>query len=220
MATYYAWYLTYQRMNNLFLLIENNILNDNRATALLRGATSNLKKTPNEKDVYLALWKNYLMCVCKIAPSSSLLMQLHRTFPHELSSSPDSISSSERSLENKSPLSRGVNSSQLFKTVLPLIRSEQNYMRLATVLGLSYVNSNAIKELMEELVPFLKEAIDRKQENMRRRKRRDMLRLQLGKLIYMIAERSTFSKSKMILDCETGFLNTIFVDYIEGKRLN
>lgn len=217
MATYYAWFLTYQRMNSLFLLIETNLLNDNRASALLRGATSNLsKKAPNEKDTYLALWKNYLMLVCKIAPSSSSLIQLHRTFPHELSSSPDSISS-ERSLENKSPLNRGVNASQLFKTVLPLIRSEQNYLRMATVLGLSYVNSNAIKELIEELLPFFKEAVDRKAENMRRRKRRDMLRLQLGKLIYMIADRGTFGNSKMILDCETGFLSSIFVEYIEGK---
>ena len=216
-TTYYAWYYTYQRMNSLFLLIENNVLNDNRASVLLRGATSNhLKKTPSEKDVYLTLWKNYLMLVCRVAPSSSSLIQLHRTFPHELSSSPDSISSSERSLENKSPLNRGVNASQLFKTVLPLIRSEQSYLRLATVLGLSYVNSHAIKELMEELVPFLREAVERKQENMRRRKRRDILRLQLGKLLYTIAEKDTFGNSKMILDCETGFLSSIFVEYIDG----
>jgi len=218
MTTYYAWYYAYQRMNSLFLLIENNVLSDNRASVLLRGASSTLlKKTPCEKDVYLALWKNFLMLVCRIAPSSSSLNHLHRTLPHELSSSPDSISSIERSLEIKSPLNRGVNVSQLFKTVLPLIRSEQNsYLRMATVLGLSYVNPNAIKELMEEMVPFLREAVDRKQENMRRRKRRDMLRLQLGKLLYNIAEKDTFGHSKMILDSETGFLSSIFVEYIEG----
>lgn len=217
MTTYYAWYFTYQRMNSLFLLIENNVLNDNRASVLLRNAAPNLKKpVSNEKDVYLSLWKNYLMLVCRIAPSSSSLMQLHRSFPNELSSSPDSLSS-ERSLENKSPLNRGVNASQLFKTVLPLIRSEQNYLRLATLLGLSYTNSSAVKELIEELAPFLREATDRKQENMRRRKRRDMLRLQLGKLIFMIAEKNTFGNSKAVIDSETGFLNSIFVEYIEGN---
>lgn len=52
------------------------------------------------------------MLVCRIAPSSNSLIHLNRTkFPNELSSSPDSLSS-ERSLENKSPLNalnRGVN---------------------------------------------------------------------------------------------------------------
>lgn len=45
---------------------------------------------------------------------------------------------------------------------------------------------------MEELVPYIREAIDRKQENMRRRRRRDALRLQLVRVLELIAEYGTF----------------------------
>jgi len=45
---------------------------------------------------------------------------------------------------------------------------------------------------MEELIAYIKEAIDRKQENMRRRRRRDALRLQLVKVFELIAGYGTF----------------------------
>lgn len=45
---------------------------------------------------------------------------------------------------------------------------------------------------MDELVIYIREAVDRKQENMRRRRRRDALRLQLVKVLQNIAENGTF----------------------------
>lgn len=45
---------------------------------------------------------------------------------------------------------------------------------------------------MEELVIYIREAVDRKQENMRRRRRRDALRLQLVRVFELIAEYGTF----------------------------
>lgn len=45
---------------------------------------------------------------------------------------------------------------------------------------------------MEELVPYIREAVDRKQENMRRRRRRDALRLQLVRVLELVAEYGTF----------------------------
>lgn len=48
------------------------------------------------------------------------------------------------------------------------------------------------RDLMEELIVYIKEAIDRKQENMRRRRRRDALRLQLVKVFELIAGYGTF----------------------------
>lgn len=45
---------------------------------------------------------------------------------------------------------------------------------------------------MEELVAYIREAVDRKQENMRRRRRRDALRLQLVQVFELIAEHGTF----------------------------
>lgn len=49
------------------------------------------------------------------------------------------------------------------------------------------------RDLMDELVLFIREAVDRKQENMRRRRRRDALRLQLVKVLEKIAENRTFA---------------------------
>lgn len=48
------------------------------------------------------------------------------------------------------------------------------------------------RDLMDELVVYIREAVDRKQENMRRRRRRDALRLQLVKVLQNIAENGTF----------------------------
>lgn len=45
---------------------------------------------------------------------------------------------------------------------------------------------------MDELVIYIREAVDRKQENMRRRRRRDNLRLQLVKVFSNIAANCTF----------------------------
>lgn len=49
-------------------------------------------------------------------------------------------------------------------------------------------------DLMDELVLFIREAIDRKQVNVRRQKRRDALRLQLVRIFQLISDRGTFGK--------------------------
>jgi hypothetical protein len=91
---------------------------------------------------------------------------------------------------------------------------------------------------MEELVPYIREAVDKKQENMRRRRRRDALRLQLVRVLKLIAEHGTFGESSSVLERDT--LHPTFVgefsifqiscmswhlwvnlhlDYMEGARL-
>lgn len=45
---------------------------------------------------------------------------------------------------------------------------------------------------MDELVMYIREAVDRNRENMRRRRRRDALRLQLVKVLENIAANRTF----------------------------
>lgn len=64
---------------------------------------------------------------------------------------------------------------------------------------------------MEELLPHVREAIDRKQENVRRRKRRDALRLQLVRVFELIAEN--------VLDKDTQSLHPTFIEFIDGARL-
>jgi len=50
------------------------------------------------------------------------------------------------------------------------------------------------RDLMEEIVPLMKEAIDRKAENPRRKKRRDVLRLSLLRIFLYMANNGIFAR--------------------------
>ncbi|GIX72811.1 protein furry [Caerostris extrusa] len=138
--------------------LDLNPANDNRAS-LLRPAPV-VKKALNERELHLTLWRNYLMFACRIAPPNC--NPPSRFIPTELnlSSSPDSITS-ERS-DSRSPNNSSVQVSSLFKQITPLLRSEQADLRDSIVIGLSKVNHLVVKDLMEELVIYIREAIDRK----------------------------------------------------------
>ena len=87
----------------------------------------------------------------------------------------------DRSSDSKSP-SPMVSPTVLYKLLVPLLRSEHSDMRDSVVHALGRINHTAIMDLMAELVVYIREAIDRKQENMRRRRRRDALRYEYKKL--------------------------------------
>ncbi|XP_058793249.1 protein furry isoform X2 [Phymastichus coffea] len=145
-------------------------------------------------------------------PSISGIYTRHK----RTSSSPDSLSA-ERG-DNKSP-GTNVSPSALYKLTVPLLRCETIDVRDAAVHAIGKVNADALKDLMEELVPYIREAVDRKQENMRRRRRRDALRLQLVRVLELIAEYGTFGICLAVLDRETQSLHPTFVEYIDGARL-
>lgn len=216
-ATFFSWSLVTQRLNSLYTHIDTASINDNRASVLLRGTASNIKKTTQDRDFYLALWKNYLMFACSIAPSSQT--NSNRMIPHDLSSSPDSMAS-ERSTENKSPLNKGQSASSFFAQILPHIKSEHSDLRSAAIFGLFHVNPFSVKDLMDELIPYIREAIDRNKENNRKRKIRDYLRIQLAILLELMAERKIFGLNTASLDREADGLNSTFVEYIDGMRLH
>ena len=106
----------------------------------------------------------------------------------------------------------------MYKLIVPLLRCEVSDMRDTVVYALGRINPNAIMDLMQELIPMIKEAIDKKTENVRRRRRRDALRLQLVKLLEIIAEEETFSRAAQVTDVNTGCLAQPFTDYIDGAR--
>ncbi|XP_053624606.1 protein furry isoform X2 [Plodia interpunctella] len=128
------------------------------------------------------------------------------------SSSPDSLS------ERSGGEARGAQASpgSLHKLAVPLARCEVPEVRDAAVSACGNINPDALKDLMEELVPLLREAVDRKQENMRRRRRRDALRLHLNKMLLLIAQKKTFANSQFAL--ESGSLHTTLTEYLDGVR--
>ncbi|XP_030386037.1 protein furry isoform X4 [Scaptodrosophila lebanonensis] len=129
-----------------------------------------------------------------------------------LGSSPDSLNadrSDKSAMGSASPQA-------LYKLVVPLLRCEVPDVRDAAVNALGMINHDALKDLMEELVVYIREAVDRKQENMRRRRRRDALRLQVVRVLEKIAENGTFGVSTCVLERDTMSLHPTFVEYIEG----
>lgn len=207
-----SWPIVFTRISSLFSVIDPNPISDNR-TSLLRTATT-VKKIPNERDNYLNLWKNYIMFACQVIPPNVNPVIRCASPDLSISSSPDSMAS-DRS-DSRSPSSANISPSAFYKLVVPLLRCEASDIRDAVVDGMGKINPDALRDLMEELVIYIREAIDRKQENMRRRRRRDALRVQLVKMFELISENGTFSKSPNILEGQN--LQLTFVEYIDGAR--
>jgi len=67
----------------------------------------------------------------------------------------------------------------------------------------------ADRDLMEEIVPLMKEAIDRKAENPRRKKRRDVLRLSLLRIFLYMANNGIFARWYMIIHCPHSAVDSV-----------
>ena len=52
----------------------------------------------------------------------------------------------------------------------------------------------SIRDIIEELQPLIKEAIDRRQENLRRRRKRDVCRLAIVKIFETMAQNGIFAQ--------------------------
>ncbi|XP_050540856.1 protein furry isoform X2 [Daktulosphaira vitifoliae] len=206
-----AWPLVFSRVQNLFTVIDPTPVNDNRASLLRSSAPP--RKPLTERDQYLTLWRYYVMfamCVVPLAPSPIVRCASPDL---SLSSSPDSLATGERND------SKNVTPTALYKLIAPLLRCEVADVRDAAVYALGTINPEALKDLMEELVVFIKEAVDRKQENMRRRRRRDALRLQLVRVFELIAGYGTLGCSTFVLERDSCSLHPTFEEYIDGARI-
>lgn len=216
-AVNHAWPIVYTRANSLYSIVDPTPPNDNRAS-LLRSATQ-MKKPISERDVYMNLWRNYVVLACRVVPAITKTPVIRCASPDiSLGSSPDSGAGGERGGERPYP-GYSVSPLCLYKLLVPLLRCESADMREAVTLALGKINHFALSDLMEELFPYIRESIDRKQENMRRRRRRDALRVTLVKLFEMIAEQGTFALSESVIDGDTGALRKRYLEYMDGARL-
>ncbi|XP_076468272.1 protein furry-like isoform X4 [Babylonia areolata] len=208
-AIAHAWPIVYTRLNSLFPSIDpSTMMNENRASSILRSGS---KKVTTEKDVHMQLWQNYIILACSIAQQNAVIP--HRCSSPELGSSPDTAQS------DKSESRSSITASNLFRLLVAQMKCENSDMRDTVVNGMGCCNPAVFKELAEELLPYLKEAIDRKQDNLRRRRKRDLLRVQLAHIFQLLAENKVFGQSEAgAIDMETGQLTSMFVDYIDGAR--
>ncbi|XP_054276805.1 protein furry-like [Macrosteles quadrilineatus] len=247
-AVSHSWPTVYSRLHSLFTVIDPTPVSDNRASLLRSSAPPRKPITERDMHLVVwRNYVTFAMRVVPPAPSPiircaspdlSLSLPSGRissslsddeSFSDTLSincvptpppkrhkrssSSPDSLTErTDSRAANPSP-------SGLYKLVVPLLRCEVADVRDAAVHALGKVNSDALKDLMEELVVYIREAVDRKQENMRRRRRRDALRLQLVKVFELIAGYGTFGISSCVLERDSQSLHPTIVEYVDGARL-
>ncbi|XP_068619983.1 protein furry isoform X2 [Battus philenor] len=208
-----AWPVLHARIHALYTVIEPAPINDNRASLLSRSpALPRKPEKEKERDGYMQVWKYYMTMAYLVVPAVPSPVMRCASPDLSLSSSPDSLS------ERSGGEARGAVAAptSLHKLAVPLVRCEVPEVRDAAVAACGHINSDALKDLFEELIPILREAVDRKQENMRRRRRRDALRLHLNKMLLVIAQRNTFSSSPFAL--ENGVLHSSITEYLDGVR--
>ncbi|KAB1282898.1 Protein furry homolog-like, partial [Camelus dromedarius] len=204
-AVSYAWMFAYTRLQLLSPQVDIN-------------SPINAKKvsTTTSSDSYVGLWRNYLLLCCSAATStasSTSAGSVRCSPPETLASTPDSgYSIDSKIIGIPSP-------SSLFKHIVPMMRSESMEITESLVLGLGRTNPGAFRELIEELHPIIKEALERRPENMKRRRRRDILRVQLVRIFELLADAGVISHSASGgLDSETHFLNNTLLEYVDLTR--
>ncbi|KAM4547917.1 protein furry homolog-like isoform 5-T5 [Odontesthes bonariensis] len=208
-ALNYAWMFAYTRLQLLSPQVDiNSPINTKKVNSL------------NSSDSYVGLWRNYLILCCSSASSSPSMCSSSSTSgsvrcspPETLASTPDSgYSYDSKIVGTPSP-------SSLFKHIVPMMRSESMDITESLVLGLGRTNPVAFRELIEELNPIIKEALERRPENMKRRRRRDILRVQLVRIFELLADAGVISQiASGGLDGESHSLNSTLLEYVDLTR--
>uniref|UniRef100_A0A673M1U7 Protein furry homolog-like n=1 Tax=Sinocyclocheilus rhinocerous TaxID=307959 RepID=A0A673M1U7_9TELE len=207
-ALSYAWVFASTRLQLLSPQVDiNSPINAKKVNSM-----------SSSSDSYVGLWRNYLILCCSSATSStssssSASGSVRCSPPETLASTPDSgYSYDSKIISIPSP-------SSLFKHVVPMMRSESMDITESLVLGLGRTNPIAFRELLEELNPIIKEALERRPENMKRRRRRDILRVQLVRIFELLADSGVISQiASGGLDGESHSLNSTLLEYVDLTR--
>ncbi|XP_051952378.1 protein furry homolog-like isoform X2 [Xyrauchen texanus] len=208
-ALSYAWVFASTRLQLLSPQVDiNSPINAKKVNSM-----------SSSSDSYVGLWRNYLILCCSSvtssssSTSSSAPSSVRCSPPDTLASTPDSIYSYDSKIISvPSP-------SSLFKHVVPMMRSESMDITESLVLGLGRTNPIAFRELLEELNPIIKEALERRPENMKRRRRRDVLRVQLVRIFELLADSGVISQiASGGLDGESHSLNSTLLEYVDLTR--
>lgn len=203
-ALSYAWPYAFTRLQSVMPLVDPN-------------SPVNAKKTSTASsgDNYVTLWRNYLiLCFGVAKPSIMSPGHLRASTPEIMATTPDGTVS----YDNKAIGTPSVG--VLLKQLVPLMRLESIEITESLVLGFGRTNSLVFRELVEELHPLMKEALERRPENKKRRERRDLLRLQLLRIFELLADAGVISDSTNgALERDTLALGALFLEYVDLTRM-
>ncbi|KAG5837521.1 hypothetical protein ANANG_G00240170 [Anguilla anguilla] len=166
-------------------------------------------------DGYVTLWRNYLiLCFGVARPSVMSPGHLRASTPEIAATTPDgSVAHDNKVIGTPSV-------AWLLKQLVPLMRAESIEITESLVLGFGRTNSLVFRELVEELHPLMKEALERRPENKKRRERRDLLRLQLLRIFELLADAGVISDSANgALERDSPALGALFLEYVDLTRM-
>lgn len=210
-----AWTIIYTRLQTLFPLVDPSAQTNEYRSSILRSGS---KKVTNDCDLYMHLWHNYVILACCLAQLEAVLPHRRCASP-ELGISPENFAASSSS-SDKTESKQNAQSGNLFRLLVPLIKCENSDMRDSVVNGLGYSNPAVLKDLQEELIPYLKETNDKKIDNIKQRRRRNNLRAQMTRLFKLMAENGAFGPNNVgVIDPDKNCVNSLLLDYIDGARL-
>ncbi|MCI4386103.1 hypothetical protein PGIGA_G00058350 [Pangasianodon gigas] len=203
-ALSYAWPYAFTRLQLLMPVIDpSNPANTKKMSAAGSG------------DNYVALWRNYLiLCFGVAKPSIMSPGHLRASAPEIMTPTSENSSSHDYKVVGTPSVA------WLLKQLVPLMRSESIEITEALVLGFGRTNSLIFRELIEELHPLMKEALEKRPENKKRRERRDLLRLQLLRIFELLADTGVISDSTNgALERDTLALGALFLEYVDLTRM-
>ncbi|XP_057694873.1 protein furry homolog isoform X1 [Corythoichthys intestinalis] len=197
----YAWSYAFARLQTLMPAVDPN-------------NPANAKKT-STSDNHLTLWRNYLiLCFGVAKPSVACAGHLRTSTPEITTAAPDGAANHDNKVVAGCP-----SVAWLLKQLVPLMRAENTELTEALVVGFGRANSLVFRELVEELHPLMKETLERRPENKKRRERRDVLRLQLLRIFELLADAGVLSDSTNgALERDTLALGALFLDYVDSTR--
>uniref|UniRef100_A0A8C3EIJ6 FRY microtubule binding protein n=1 Tax=Corvus moneduloides TaxID=1196302 RepID=A0A8C3EIJ6_CORMO len=203
-ALSYAWPYAFTRLQLIMPLVDPNIPVNAKKTS-----------TASSGDNYVTLWRNYLiLCFGVAKPSIMSPGHLRASTPEIMATTPDGTVN----YDNKAIGTPSVG--VLLKQLVPLMRLESIEITESLVLGFGRTNSLVFRELVEELHPLMKEALERRPENKKRRERRDLLRLQLLRIFELLADAGVISDSTSgALERDTLALGALFLEYVDLTRM-
>ncbi|XP_049599048.1 protein furry homolog isoform X7 [Syngnathus scovelli] len=203
-ALSYAWPYAFTRVQLLLPLIDPNSPVNTKKTS-----------TAGSCDNSMSLWRNYLiLCLGVAKPSIMSPGHLRASTPEIMATTPDG----SVTYDNKVIGTPSV--AWLLKQLVPLMRAESLEITESLVLGFGCTNALVFRELMEELHPLMKEALERRPENKKRRERRDLLRLQLLRIFELLANAGVISDSTNgALERDSLVLGALFLEYVDLTRM-
>lgn len=203
-AFQFTWPFINNRLFTIYSLIDPNADFDSLKS---RSSVISFKAPRAQANISdICLWRNYLIFLC----CTPILTQ-HTSGTLNVATSDSEIITDINKLPPDFP-----RLSDVFRTAIMLIRSESYEIREAAVTGIGKTNPLAHPQLIEELQPLMREVLDRRTEGVRKRRKRDLLRLQVARIFAANAELGCFSYS--LSQSDNNNILQCLGEYIEGMR--